>query len=57
MDLAETNTYIKTHLARAGRTQTLFADDATAEIWQASRGWPRAVSAGAPRRLGPAPWK
>jgi len=36
--------YIKTHLAWAGRTDTLFADDAITEIHQASRGYPRAVN-------------
>ena len=40
----ETTNYIKTHLAWAGRTDTLFSDDATTEIHQASRGYPRAVN-------------
>ena len=40
----ETTSYIKTHLAWAGRTNTLFADDAIGEIWQTSRGYPRAVN-------------
>ena len=40
----ETGNYIKTHLAWAGRTDTLFADDAIAEIWQSARGYPRAVN-------------
>jgi hypothetical protein len=31
-------------LAWAGRKELLFADDALAEIWQASRGYPRAVN-------------
>ena len=44
MDPKETDQYIKAHLAWAGRDQLLFADDATAEIWQASRGHPRAVN-------------
>jgi type II secretory pathway predicted ATPase ExeA len=44
MDPAETATYVKTHLAWAGRKELLFADDALAEIWQASRGYPRAVN-------------
>jgi type II secretory pathway predicted ATPase ExeA len=44
MDAKETAAYIQTHLAWAGRTELLFADDATAEIWQASRGYPRAVN-------------
>ncbi|MDR2453746.1 MAG: AAA family ATPase [Bifidobacteriaceae bacterium] len=40
----ETAGYVRAHLARAGRDQPLFADDAIAEIHQASRGWPRAVN-------------
>jgi hypothetical protein len=32
------------HLARAGRTDTLFSDDATALIHQTSRGYPRAAN-------------
>jgi type II secretory pathway predicted ATPase ExeA len=44
MDPAETTAYLKTHLAWAGRSELLFADDAVAEIWQASRGHPRAVN-------------
>jgi type II secretory pathway predicted ATPase ExeA len=44
MDPQETTAYVKAHLAQAGRAELLFADDALAEIWQASRGWPRAVN-------------
>jgi len=44
MNRDETSLYIKTHLAWAGRTDTLFADDAINEIWQSSRGYPRAVN-------------
>ena len=44
MDAKETAAYIKTHLGWAGRSEALFADDAVAEIWQASRGHPRAVN-------------
>ena len=40
----ETGAYIKTHLAWVGRTDTLFSDDAVADIHQASRGYPRAVN-------------
>jgi len=44
MNRDETSLYIKTHLAWAGRTDTLFSDDAINEIWQTSRGYPRAVN-------------
>jgi type II secretory pathway predicted ATPase ExeA len=44
MDPAETADYVKARLAWAGRKELLFADDALAEIWQASRGHPRAVN-------------
>ena len=44
MTYDETITYIKTHLAWAGRADTLFSDDAINEIWQTSRGYPRAVN-------------
>ncbi|MCW6007560.1 AAA family ATPase [Micromonospora sp. CPCC 205371] len=40
----ETAGYLKHHLALAGRTDTLFSDDATALIHQTSRGLPRAVN-------------
>jgi len=40
----ETTTYIHAHLAWAGRTDTLFSDDAIADIHQASRGYPRGVN-------------
>ena len=40
----ETGTYIAHHLNLAGRTDTLFSDDATALIHQVSRGLPRAVN-------------
>jgi type II secretory pathway predicted ATPase ExeA len=40
----ETNSYINHHLKLAGRTDTLFTDDATALIHQTSRGLPRAVN-------------
>ncbi|MGH3655823.1 MAG: ExeA family protein [Micromonosporaceae bacterium] len=40
----ETAGYIAHHLALAGRSDTLFSDDATALIHQVSRGLPRAVN-------------
>lgn len=44
MDLAETAGYLTHHLALAGRSDTLFSDDAIALIHQAARGLPRAVN-------------
>jgi type II secretory pathway predicted ATPase ExeA len=41
---AETASYITHHLKLAGRSDTLFSDDATALIHQVSRGLPRAVN-------------
>jgi type II secretory pathway predicted ATPase ExeA len=38
MTPAETADYVKHHLALAGRTDTLFSDDATTLIHQTSRG-------------------
>jgi type II secretory pathway predicted ATPase ExeA len=40
----ETSSYIRHHLALAGRSDTLFSDDAAALIHQTSRGYPRAVN-------------
>jgi type II secretory pathway predicted ATPase ExeA len=40
----ETTSYLRHHLALAGRSDTLFSDDATALIHQTSRGYPRAVN-------------
>jgi type II secretory pathway predicted ATPase ExeA len=40
----DTATYIAHHLKLAGRTDTLFSDDAIARIHKASRGLPRAVN-------------
>lgn len=40
----ETGTYIAHHLELAGRTDTLFSDDAVALIHQVARGLPRAVN-------------
>ena len=39
----ETSSYLR-HLGLAGRSDTLFSDDATALIHQTSRGYPRAVN-------------
>ena len=41
---AETKTYLSHHLKLAGRSDTLFSDDAIALIHQVSRGLPRAVN-------------
>jgi hypothetical protein len=40
----ETSSYLRHHLSLAGRSDTLFSDDATALIHQTSRGYPRAVN-------------
>lgn len=40
----ETASYVRHHLALAGRTDTLFSDDATTLIHQTSRGYPRAIN-------------
>ncbi len=40
----ETGSYLRHHLGLAGRTDTLFSDDATTLIHQTSRGYPRAVN-------------
>lgn len=44
MEEQETADYVAHHLKLAGRTDTLFSDDATALIHQVSRGIPRAVN-------------
>jgi type II secretory pathway predicted ATPase ExeA len=44
MDLGETVSYIKHHLQPAGRTDTMFNDQAIALLHQTSRGIPRAVN-------------
>ena len=44
MNQADTADYIGHHLKYAGRSDTLFSDDAIAAIHQASRGYPRAVN-------------
>jgi type II secretory pathway predicted ATPase ExeA len=40
----ETGGYLRHHLGLAGRSDTLFSDDATTLIHQTSRGYPRAVN-------------
>lgn len=40
----ETSSYLRHHIALAGRSDTLFSDDAAALIHQTSRGYPRAVN-------------
>ena len=44
MDPTETAGYVAHHLKIAGRSDTLFSDDALALIHQVSRGLPRAVN-------------
>ena len=44
MSFADTSDYISHHLKFAGRSDTLFSDDAITAIHQASRGYPRAVN-------------
>ena len=44
MTAAETKTYLHHHLHLAGRSDTLFSDDAIALVHQVSRGLPRAVN-------------
>ena len=44
MTAQETTSYLRHHLALAGRSDTLFSDDAAALIHQTSRGYPRAVN-------------
>lgn len=43
LDTAQTARYLTHHLSLAGRTDALFADDATAAIAQAARGLPRQI--------------
>lgn len=40
----ETGSYLRHHLSIAGRSDTLFSDDAATLIDQTSRGYPRAVN-------------
>jgi type II secretory pathway predicted ATPase ExeA len=44
MDPAETSSYLAHHLALAGRSDTLFSDDAIGLIHQVGRGIPRAIN-------------
>jgi type II secretory pathway predicted ATPase ExeA len=44
MNLEETASYLRHHLKLAGRSDTLFSDDAITLIHQTSRGYPRAVN-------------
>jgi type II secretory pathway predicted ATPase ExeA len=44
MTAAETSSYITHHIKLAGRSDTLFADDAVALIHHTARGYPRAVN-------------
>lgn len=44
LDLPETKAYLDHHLALAGRSDTMFSDDATATIAQTARGMPRAIN-------------
>lgn len=44
LESAETASYVAHHTALAGRSDTLFSDDAVALIHQVSRGLPRAVN-------------
>ncbi len=44
LDAKETTSYVAHHLAIAGRSDTLFSDDAIALIYEASRGLPRQVN-------------
>ena len=44
MTAAETDGYLRAHLAAAGRSDTLFSDDAVRAIHTHARGMPRAVN-------------
>jgi type II secretory pathway predicted ATPase ExeA len=44
MDLNDTISYLKHHLALAGRTDPIFADDATARLHRAANGLPRQLN-------------
>ena len=44
MNPTDTASYLRHHLTLAGRSDTLFSDDATALIHQTSRGLPRAIN-------------
>ncbi|MDQ6616358.1 MAG: hypothetical protein M3083_16860 [Actinomycetota bacterium] len=44
MDLAESVSYLKHHVALVGRDEQLFADDAVARLHRVSNGLPRALN-------------
>ena len=44
LDLKETTSYVQHHLALAGRSDTLFSDDAIGLIHTTSRGLPRLIN-------------
>ncbi len=44
LDLKETHSYVQHHLALAGRSDTLFSDDALGLIHSTSRGLPRLIN-------------
>jgi type II secretory pathway predicted ATPase ExeA len=44
LDAKETQSYVQHHLALAGRSDTLFSDDAVALIHDTSRGLPRLIN-------------
>ena len=44
MDLGESLSYLRHHLALAGRTDPLFADDAVARLHRAANGLPRQLN-------------
>jgi type II secretory pathway predicted ATPase ExeA len=44
LDLKETTSYVQHHLALAGRSDTLFSDDAISLIHSTSRGLPRLIN-------------
>jgi type II secretory pathway predicted ATPase ExeA len=44
LDATETHSYVQHHLALAGRSDTLFSDDAVALIHDTSRGLPRLIN-------------
>jgi type II secretory pathway predicted ATPase ExeA len=44
LDATETASYVQHHLALAGRSDTLFTDDAVGLIHQVSRGLPRLIN-------------
>jgi len=55
MDLGESASYLRHHLALAGREEPLFADDAVARLHRVSNGLPRRSTTPPPRALTPLP--